>query len=112
MNSKMGTFGDGNRRWESLGRESLHHAASLEVWKLWKTGRLWIPRLFLLLAVRGEGLASHIKWQLSTGLSRASVGTVGKYGYLSAVITVISKSPHLHSRVMENFHQGQITEPR
>jgi len=69
MNSRMGTLSQSNRRWETLGRESLHHAARPEVWKLWKTGHLWIPRLFLLLAVRGEGLASHIKWQLSTGLS-------------------------------------------
>ena len=65
------------------------------------------------IVLRGCGRAFHINRFVCTGLFRTLVGAVGNLGRFHPPAAGFSKSPHLHSSVLENFTlmQTSLSKP-
>jgi hypothetical protein len=64
---------------------------------------LWRTRLFEVFIFRQHGRTFHIRTLLYTALLHSLVGDVENIGTVTAVITLISKYPEMHSPVLENL---------
>src|ERR1035438_5642346 len=64
---------------------------------------LWIAGTLQAIAMRGCERAFHINRPVCTGLFPFPVGVVGNLGRFTLFTGRFSKSPHLHSRVLESL---------